>query len=313
MKNTFINIASLLFALVMFTSCSDKNESVITETGTLEALEITISSQVSGIVTGMYVTEGSVVNIGDRLASIDSTDLKLQYLQAEANLRAAEAQLRLAREGSRQEDVIQAETSFESARSDLKRMEELWEAKSISAKQLEDARTRYTLAEQMLQKVKSGLRKEEIDLALARRDQASAQVASLRKKLSDCAINSPVDGTVIKQFVEKGELVGPGMPIIQIADLQTMHLDVYVRETLLPRIQLGQSVEVKVDAFKDRSFSGEIIYISSKAEFTPRNIQTKEERTKLVFAVRIRAKNPDGSLKAGLPADATIHLSSETQ
>lgn len=303
----------LILATFMFIACSDQNESIITETGTLEALEVTISSQVSGIVTGIYVIEGSVVNIGDRLASIDSTDLKLQFFQAEANLRAAEAQLRLAREGSRQEDVIQAETSFESARSDMKRMEELWEAKSISAKQLEDARTRYTLAEQMLQKVKSGLRKEEIDLALARRDQASAQVASLRKKLSDCAINSPVDGTIIKQLVEKGELVGPGMPIIQIADLQTMHLDIYVRETLLPRLKLGQSAEVKVDAFKDRSYSGEIIYISSKAEFTPRNIQTKDERTKLVFAVRIRIENPDGTLKAGLPADATILLSSETE
>jgi HlyD family secretion protein len=164
------------------------------------------------------------------------------------------------------------------------------------------------MAEQTWEKMKRGSRGEEIELAKARRDQASAQLSSLRKKVNDCVITSPLDGTVTKKFVERGELVGPGMTVVRISDLRQLTLTIYVSEEILPRIMLGQKASVKVDAYEERSFEGEIIFTSPTAEFTPKNIQTKDERIKLVFAVKLRIANPDGVLKGGVPADATLTL-----
>lgn len=300
-----------LLSLLFLTSCGSNDDEAITETGTLEATEVTVSALVGGTVQSLRVDEGSFVRPRDTLAVLDATEWRYQLQQAEANLRASEAQYRLAVEGPRREDVIQAEANYESAKSDLKRMEELFAAKSVSEKQLEDARTRFTLAEQTLAKMKRGSREEEIAQARARRDQAFAQTASLRKKVDDCVILSPIEGTVTTRYVEVGELVGQGMAVVRIANLSRLTMLVYVSETLLPRVTLGQKAKITVDAFSDRSFEGEVVYISPTAEFTPKNIQTKDERTKLVFAIKLKVANPDGTLKAGLPADAVISFAGD--
>ncbi|HEY4612320.1 MAG TPA: biotin/lipoyl-binding protein, partial [Bacteroidota bacterium] len=171
--------------------CGNNDGSSITESGTLEATEVTVSAQVGGIITQLRVEEGATVQAGDTLAVLDATDLILQLRQSKAGLAMAEAQYRLAVEGMRKEDVIQAEANFKNAETDLQRMEELFAAKSISQKQLDDARTRFTVAQQTYEKAKKGSRTEEITLARARRDQASAQVAALRKKVSDCSVTAP--------------------------------------------------------------------------------------------------------------------------
>jgi HlyD family secretion protein len=106
--------------------------------------------------------------------------------------------------------------------------------------------------------------------------------------------------------VEKGELVGQGMPLVRIANLARMNIMIYVPEVELPRIALGQRATIRVDAFADRDFQGTVTFISPTAEFTPKNIQTKDDRTKLVFGVRLAVDNPDGTLKAGIPADVTL-------
>ena len=304
-------IFTSMTALTLFAACNSNGGKTITETGTLEATEVTVSAQVGGNVLTFPPDEGSLVTTGDTLATIDPTQWNLQKQQAEANLRAAEAQYRLTLEGARKEDVTQAEASFESARSDLQRMEELYKTRSIPQKQLDDARTRFTLAQQTLDKMKRGARKEEIALAKARRDQAQAQLDQLAKKAADCIITSPLDGTVINQFVEPGELVGPGTAVARIADLRELEVRVYVPETILPQLRLGSTASVQVDAFKERQFNGRVVFISPTAEFTPKNIQTKDERVKLVFAVKLKVRNPDGALKAGLPADVTLELSGE--
>ncbi len=299
---------SLVCAFVGFllAGCGDNNVGPISATGTLEATEVTISSLVGGPVARVIIKEGMLVHPGDTLVQLDATDWVYQLRQAEAGFEMAEAQLRLAVKGAREEDIIQAEANYRSAESDLKRMEELFASKSISQKQLEDTRTRYTLAQQNLEKMRRGSRSEEIQIARARRDQAAAQLASLRKKVADCTIVAPIGGTVTKRFVEQGELVAPGMAIVRIADLQEMSVTIYVPEAELPKIKLGSEASVKVDAFTDRSFAGTVVFIASTAEFTPKNIQTKDERTKLVFAVKINVKNPDQTLKAGIPADVVI-------
>lgn len=302
-----------LLAGFFLIGCGGNNGVSIIETGTLEATEITVSAQVGGLIRSLWVREGDRVKEDDTLAVIDDTEWKYQLQQAEANLKAAEAQYQMTLEGARKEDVLQAEASYFSAKSDLQRMEELFATRSISEKQLEDARTRFTLAEQTFQKMKKGSRSEEIAFSAARRDQALAQAAQLRKKLRDCTLTAPMDGTVITRFVEVGELVGPGFAVVRIADLSEVTIKIYVPETVLPRVRLGQKADLSVDAFKDRTFDATVIHISPTAEFTPKNIQTKEERVKLVFAVKLRVANPDGTLKAGLPADVSMTLSGDRE
>jgi len=300
-------VTSLVFiAALGMIGCGNNNKNLITATGTIEATEVTVSAQASGPVKLLRVDEGNRVNAGDTLLVLDNTDWVYQLQQAQAGLDGTEAQLRMAREGMREEDVLQAEANFKSAANDLKRMEELAKSRSISDKQLEDTRTRYTLMQQTWIKMKRGSRIEEIQIAKARRDQSLAQVSSLNKKVNDCVVTAPLAGTVTKRFVEKGELVGQGMPLVRIANLARMNIMIYVPEVELPRIALGQRATIRVDAFADRDFQGTVTFISPTAEFTPKNIQTKDDRTKLVFGVRLAVDNPDGTLKAGIPADVTL-------
>jgi HlyD family secretion protein len=294
------------FPLFLIFGCSDNDDNVIAASGTLEAKEVTVSSLVGGPIVRAVAREGVLVDVGDTLVQLDTTDWFLQLRQAAAGFEMAEAQYRLAVKGARAEDIIQAEANYKSAQSDLKRMEELFAAKSVSQKQLEDARTRYTLAEQNLEKMKKGSRSEEIQIARARRDQAAAQVEAFRKKVADCTIVAPITGTVTKRFVEQGELVAPGMAVARIADLREMNVTIYVPETDLPKVKLGGDASLMVDAFPDRKFAGTVTFISPTAEFTPKNIQTKDERTKLVFAVTITVNNPEQTLKAGIPADVIL-------
>jgi HlyD family secretion protein len=299
---------SIILAVALF-GCSAGDGNSITESGTLEATEVTVSAQVGGPIVRVNVEEGALARPGDTLLVIDVSDYVLQLRQAEAGLAMADAQYRLAVEGTRREDLLQAEANFKSAEEDLRRMEELRASNSVSQKQLDDALTRFTVAQQAYEKAKRGSREAEIVLARARRDQAAAHVASLEKKVSDCHVLAPAAGTVTKRFVERGELAGPGMALLRLADLSVMNVTVYVPESYLPKVQLGSKATVGVDAFAGRAFEGRVVYISPVAEFTPKNIQTREERTKLVFAVKLRVENAGGALKAGIPADVTFSLS----
>lgn len=298
-----ILVYASIFVLI---GCSGNNNDVIKATGTIEAVEITLSAQSGGQIKRIIADEGNDVRIGDTLLIIDDADWQFQYEQARAGYEMAEAQYRLTLKGAREEDIIQAEANFKNAQSDLNRMEELFRAKSISEKQLDDARTRFTVSQQIWEKMKRGSRTEEITTARAKRDQAKAQMALLQKKVNDCKVTSPISGTIIKRFMEQGELAGTGMALYRIADYSFMKITIYVSEVDLPKIQLGQKAIVQIDAFPKKDFEGKVIFISSTAEFTPKNIQTKDERTKLVFGVKISVPNPDNILKSGIPADVII-------
>lgn len=296
--------STLLFLLVV--GCSNDDGSAIEATGTIEATDVTVSALVPGTIASLRVDEGNRVGAGDTLLLLDQREYRLQVRQAEANLAAAEAQYRLAVTGPRDEDLKQAEAADESAQRDLVRMRELRNTNSIPQKQLDDAELRATVAHQTLAKLRNGSRPEEIEAMRARRDQAASQLELARKKLDDCSVTAPMSGTVLNRFVERGEFVGLGSALARIANLDEMDLMIYVPETQLPRVTIGQTARVTVDAFKDRTFEGKVVFISPTAEFTPKNIQTKDERTKLMFGVKIRVANPDGALKAGIPADVVL-------
>lgn len=318
MKKLFL----LSFLILMFEACSDLKNDNILLSGTLEAVEATISSKVSGEIVRLLVNEGDKVTPGDTLAILDRTDYEIQYRQALAAVRVAEAQLKMLIKGTRKEDLEQAEealkqagANFENVSEDYRRAENLFSTHSISVKQMDDAKTRFTItqaqynsAKQLFEKLKSGARSEEIDAAKAHLDQAVAQADAIKKKVSDCFILAPIAGYITKRIVEKGELAGTGMPIFRIANLDEIEIMVYLPETQLGKVQLGNKADVTIDSFSNKIFSGEVVYISPEAEFTPKNIQTKEERVKLVFGVKVKVPNPDHILKAGLPADVRLSI-----
>jgi HlyD family secretion protein len=145
-----------------------------------------------------------------------------------------------------------------------------------------------------------------VQLATEARRQAQAQVYIITHQLEKARVDSPLSGQILERYVEAGELVNVGTKLFSVADLSHLWLDVYVPESKLGLVQVGQEVEITVDSFPDEVFEGKVIFINGEAEFTPKNIQTKEERSKLVYRVRLDVPNPDNKLKIGMPADADI-------
>jgi len=304
-------ISVFFFCTVILLGCNGNDGTTISATGTIEATEITVSAQSGGQVKHIIADEGQIVQAGDTLLIIDNTDWQYQLEQARGGYEMAESQYRLALKGARQEDIIQAEANYQNAEADLKRMEELYRVKTITEKQLDDAKTRFTVSKQILEKTRRGLRREEIEIARARRDQAKGLFGSLQKKVNDCVVAAPIGGTITERFVEQGELAGTGSVLFRISNLSLMDITIYVTEIDLPKVQLNQKAVVTVDAFPDKEYEGKVVFISPNAEFTPKNIQTKDERTKLVFSVKVKVPNPDGTLKAGVPADVVLHTANK--
>ncbi len=306
MQRYFLSAAVLT---VLLTGCSGVDKNIIEASGTIEGTDINIGTEVAGKISAVRVDEGTRVSKGDTLLIIDDADYQIQLRSAAANAAAADAQYRLALEGSRKEDILLAETAFKTAETDYNRMKELLAAQTITQKQYDDVYSRYVAAQQTYQKLVRGLRKSEIDAAHARREQAAAQADQLRKKVRDCYILAPSEGIVSLKAVEVGELVTMGANVIRITYLDKVKLTIYVNEQQLGKVHVGQTAEVRTDSSPDKAHQGKVVYISPNAEFTPKNVQTKEERTKLVFGVKIEVENKDGVLKPGLPADARLVIS----
>ncbi|WP_290660784.1 efflux RND transporter periplasmic adaptor subunit [Ignavibacterium sp.] len=321
--NKIFSLSITVFLIVAIIGCSNKEEqNQIEVTGNIETINVIVSSKVSGEIISIYKDEGNKVSAGDTLLIIDPTTYRIKLREAEAQLMSAEAQYEMAMNGARKEDVLQAEQllrqaeiNLQTAQNDKIRFENLFQSRSVSKKQLEDASARYELAlaqynsaKENYTKLQNISRPEELKQVKANVERLKANVDLIKKNLNDCYVISPISGIVVKRFVETGETVTNLSSLVKVSDLSQVELMVYVNEKDLPKIKPGQPVDVKVDAFPDKTFEGRIIFISPEAEFTPKNIQTKEERTKLVFAVKVKIDNPTLELKAGIPADAVIKI-----
>lgn len=311
----------LIFASMALSGCKDKvPENEINASGTIEATDVTVSSKIAGQIRNILVDEGSIIKKDDILVVLDHELLDIQLRQAAAGVDIAQAQLDLLISGARKEDITLAQDQVESAKitldqatADKERFIKLYETNTITLKQLEDVTTKYDIAfnqyksaEENLNKIKNITRKEDIESAKANVQKNKVSMELIQQNIDDCTIKSPVTGIVSKKFSETGEYVTPGSSILKIADLKTVNLYIYITEPELGKVKLGQSADVTIDSYKDKVYKGEIIYISQEAEFTPKSIQTKEERTKLVYAVKIKIPNPDMDLKSGMPADAKL-------
>lgn len=327
---------ALVAATVLATACAEEAPSDrIRVSGHVEATETRLAPEAGGRILTLTVKEGDRVQQGQTILTLDTRDTQLAIDRAKAEQAAAEAQLRLVQAGSRVEDIRQAQSQVETARADvaaarselesaeqdLTRFETLLQNNSGSRKQRDDAATRRNVArdrvasaesrvktaEELVAKLKAGARREEIDAARARVGTVTAQIAALEKGLSDATLVSPISGLVTEKLVEVGEVIPPRAPAVVIVDLDRAWADVFVPEPTVPQITIGQSATLFTDA-GGAGLNGTIAYISPKAEFTPRNVQTAEERSKLVYRVRINVDNTDGILKQGMPVEAEIPL-----
>jgi HlyD family secretion protein len=301
-------------------------------TGYVEATDVRVSAEVGGRLIDLRVGEGDRVTTGDVLARLDTADTELAIRRAQADRDQASAQLRLLQAGSRPEDIRQASAQLASAQADVKaaqaqldaasadvtRFENLLRANAGSVKQRDDAVTkrdvaaaqvraadqRAQAASDALARLRAGSRPQEIAAAQARVASADAQIAALQKNLTDAVVKAPVGGIVTSKLADAGELLPPRGPIAVITDLDHAWANVYVDERRVPALKIGQPATIITDA--GQRLQGTITFISPKAEFTPRNVQTAEERSKLVYRVKVTADNTSGILKPGMPVEAEL-------
>ena len=259
-------------ALLIFACSGNNRDSIIEESGTIEATESVISSQVSGKIIKIIKDEGAQVSAGDTIVLIDHEALDIQRKQMIANREIAKAQLDLLIIGARREDINQAEqmlnqaeVNFDIAKSDKERMESLFKANTITRKQYEDAKARFDIAQAQLNsakenfnKIKNIARPEEIAQARANYQKAEAVVESINKNIRDCYVVSPINGFVIKKFIELGETVSMLSSLFKLADLSKAKVTIYVSQNEIGKIKLRQKAEIKVDSFPDKSFEGKV-------------------------------------------------------
>jgi len=300
--------------------------------GYVEATDVRVAPQVGGRLIEVAVSEGDRVATGALVARLDTADAELALRRAEADRDQAIAALKLLEAGARAEDIRQAraqessaqaevvgaQSELDAANADLRRFDALLQSNAGSRKQRDDAATkrdvamarvnsareRARAATEAVARLRAGARPEEIAGGRARVAAADAQIAALKKNIADAVLTSPVAGIVTAKLVDAGETVAPRTPVVAITDLDHAWANVYVDEPVVPRLKLGQPVTLVTDA--GQRLQGSITFISSKAEFTPRNVQTAAERSKLVYRIKVSADNRDGVLKPGMPVEAEL-------
>jgi HlyD family secretion protein len=317
-------IAAAVAGLVYYLLTRNKEEEAnfIKVSGNIEATEVDVGFKVSGRIVSRFYEEGDWVHQGKVLAKLDDEDLRNRLEVARATLMSAQARLGKLLAGSRPEEIRQAEANLHQAQFDLgnkqiqyERMKGLYGRGVISKEAFDNAETGFKVAQAAVQVatenyqlVKEGPRKEDIEDARAQLDQARASVKLNETQLSYTTLHSPISGVVLVKSGEVGEVVNPGTSILTIADVENVWLKAYIPETDLSRVKWGQDVIVTTDLRPQKKYRGRISFISSQAEFTPKQIQTEKERVTLVYRIKVDIPNKDRELKPGMPADGRILL-----
>lgn len=283
----------LFAALIMLTACGRSNDS-FDATGAFESTEVIVSSETNGKIMELNMEEGDKLKAGDIIGYIDSTQLYLKKMQLSAGLRSVDI-----RKPDIHKQIASLEQQIAVARSEQQRMENLVRAKAGNQKQVDDYANSIKVLTKQLEAQKSTLNKSTSG-ANAEVESIQYQIMQLDDQLQKCRIVNPSAGTVLVKYAQSGELATVGKPLYKIANIDLLYLRAYVTSDQLTQIKLNQKVRVFSDFGKNgrREYSGIITWISAKSEFTPKGIETKDERANLVYAVKIAVKN-DGYLKIG--------------
>ncbi|MBW7935185.1 MAG: efflux RND transporter periplasmic adaptor subunit [Gemmatimonadaceae bacterium] len=295
----------------------------LSASGTVEATEAALGFQAAGRIAAIRVNEGDRVKAGDTLAMLDRTELSAREAQSLAQVGAAQAALSELERGARSEELAQAREAdsaaavrLADAQRDLARVQRLFTGGAASQEALDKARlgadvarSQREQAAQQLRLVQTGPRAERITAQRAVVASAQAMARQVAAQLANAVLIAPFDGVVTVRQRQPGEIVAPGSPVVTVANFGDRWVRIYVSETRLGAVSLGLLATITTDTYRDRHYAGAVSYIASEAEFTPRNVQTTEERVKLVYAVKVRITGDTAlALKPGMPADVSLTL-----
>jgi HlyD family secretion protein len=324
MKSNRLRLLLPLVLLLPFLlpACRRAAGGAIRASGHVEATEVRLAAKVGGKLLEAPLQEGDAVAADGLVARFDCSDAAHELKRARAERDAADARLRLLLAGSREEDVrkgseelARSKVELEAASADLVRLDGLALRGTATTKSADDARARrdsarrsVEMAKAALDRLVKGARREEIEVARAQKEGAEAQIESIQQRIDDAVVRSPGAFVVTHRLAEPGEILPPGSPVAVLTDLAHPWLNVWIDEPSLGRIRVGDSATVRVDG-RSESFAGKIVFVSPVAEFTPKNVQTPDERAKLVYRLKIALDDRTGIFKPGMPAEAELGAS----
>lgn len=307
----FINLKIMLllqaFIIILY-SCQN-NKSGTDAYGNFEAVSVMVSPESSGRLLLMNATEGQFIDKGTDIALIDTIPLVLKKNQIRASVKALKNQLQ---NPAPQIELIRKQITI--LEKEKERVNALLADNAATRKQFDDIQGQIDIMTQQAETLK-----QQATIAnqaiLSQLYPLESQIMLIDDQIARCHVKNPVSGTVLLRLAETGELVSPARPLYTIANLDTMELRAYISESQLPHLKIGQKVKVMIDKDKknDTPLSGTVSWISSKAEFTPRTIQTKEERVSQVYAFKVRVANPEGRLKIGMPGEVIFDPQASTR
>lgn len=291
-------VAGLLLTGLVFAAGCGNGDDGADAYGNFEATEVRVAAEIGGRLLDFPVEEGQQLESGATVGRIEITALELEKAQIEANRRASAS-----RSASVDAQLKVLEEQKQLAESELARVESLAADHAATPQQLDRARSELAVLKAQIRQTATQRTTIADEVAAL-----GAGVAKVEDRIARAWVTNPVAGTVLTTYAEAHELVAPGQPLYDIADLSTLELRAYASGAQLPELSLGQAVTVAVDAAGggERELPGEISWIASTAEFTPSTLQTKEERVDLVYAFKVRVRNPDGLLKIGMPGEVYL-------
>ena len=315
-------ITLLAGTVVLATACRNQPEPNLHLSGNIEVISVGASFRVAGKVLERPVDEGQVVQAGQLLARLDARDLEQQVAMRRADAGTARAALDAVLAGSRPEEIEASKAALEQASADLRRLEpdearirDLYQKGILSVRDFEAAKAAFEAArgkvrqaEQQFALVKKGPRKEDIDQLRSRFEGAQQALALAETQLGYATLTAPVGGVILSKNVEAMEYVAPGTAVVTLANLGQVWLRAYVEEADLGRVKVGQQAFITSDTYPGKRYEGRVSFIASEAEFTPKTVQTRKERSKLVYRIKVDIPNPAMELKPGMPVDAEIAL-----
>ncbi len=289
---SLIKITFITIAIAAFSSC--KEEKTADAYGNFEDDAVVVSAENAGKLISYKVKEGMNFQEGETVAIVDTTQLHLKKNVLLAGMKTIDSK---AASVESQRSVLKEQLDV--LLTNQKRIQKMFNDGAATQKQLDDINAEVRITKQKIRNIQI-----QRNSVLAEKESLQAQIKQTDDMIKKCIVKNPVDGTVLINFVKEAEFVAPGRPLYTIQNVNTLTLRAYVSETQLTSIKLDQKVKVEVDALKGtQTLEGTIYWISSKAEFTPKQIQTKEERRNLVYAIKIRVNNSNGILKIGMPAN----------
>ncbi|MFQ5651648.1 MAG: HlyD family secretion protein [bacterium] len=286
---------SFVVALLWGAACGDGNSDSFVASGIIEGTAIKVSAQTGGLILHMPVEEGEEIQLEQTIAVIDTEKLALQLEQVQAALEELEVQAQISRN-----TLTNARANLENIEKKYQRFQDLYQKNSASQQTLDDLKMAYDAARTQWQNARQTLQVLE-----SKEKGLRAQRKLVRRQIEDAIVTAPISGTLTTRFYEPGETVAPGLPIVELIDLGKMWTKIFVSEMLLPKIEIGGQAVIRIDG-TERTLSGRVSWISPKAEFTPRSILTKENRTSLVYAVKVTVDNPSQLFKHGMPVEVIL-------